>query len=122
MPAFGIKIDAMPGRLNNTWFKADKVGVYYGQCSELCGVDHAYMPIEIHVVTPAEFDAYIVKNGGKTREMLAAEASAAAQAAAVAAASASAAPVASESASAASSSAAPASTPAPAAPAAAAAH
>src|ERR1700731_673148 len=45
IPAFGIKIDAIPGRLNETWFKANKVGVYYGQCSELCGKDHAYMPI-----------------------------------------------------------------------------
>lgn len=84
MPAFGIKIDAIPGRLNNTWFKADKVGTYYGQCSELCGVDHAYMPIEIKVVTPAEFDDYIVKAGGKTQAMLDAEAKAKAEAAATA--------------------------------------
>jgi cytochrome c oxidase subunit II len=125
MPAFGIKIDAMPGRLNNTWFKADKVGVYYGQCSELCGVDHAYMPIEIHVVTPAEFDAYIIKSGGKTKEMLAAEARATADAAAASAIAAASASSAAPAVSAASSSAAPAtpaSTPAPATPAAAAAH
>ena len=45
MPAFGIKIDSIPGRLNETWFKATKTGVFYGQCSELCGINHAYMPI-----------------------------------------------------------------------------
>ena len=47
MPAFGVKIDAVPGRLNETWFKAEREGLYYGQCSELCGKDHAYMPIAI---------------------------------------------------------------------------
>ncbi|KAJ8135215.1 hypothetical protein OY671_011572, partial [Metschnikowia pulcherrima] len=50
MPAFGVKIDAVPGRLNETWFKATKEGMFYGQCSELCGKDHAYMPIAIRVV------------------------------------------------------------------------
>lgn len=55
MPAFGVKIDAMPGRLNEVWFKADKVGTYYGQCSELCGTDHAFMPIELKVVTEAQY-------------------------------------------------------------------
>jgi len=59
LPAFGLKIDAIPGRLNETWFKAEKVGVYYGQCSELCGVDHSNMPIEIQVVTQAQFDAWV---------------------------------------------------------------
>ncbi len=59
LPAFGLKTDAVPGRLNETWFKAEKVGTYYGQCSELCGVDHAFMPIEIKVVTQAEFDAWV---------------------------------------------------------------
>ena len=59
LPAFGLKTDAIPGRLNETWFKAEKVGTYYGQCSELCGVDHAFMPIEIKVVTQAEFDAWV---------------------------------------------------------------
>jgi len=86
IPAFGFKIDAVPGRLNNTWFKAEKTGTYYGQCSELCGKDHAYMPIEIKVVSQADFDAYIIKSGGKTRAMLAADAAAAAQAAATSAA------------------------------------
>ena len=59
LPAFGLKIDAIPGRLNETWFKAEKVGVYYGQCSELCGVDHSNMPIEIHVVSQGQFDAWV---------------------------------------------------------------
>lgn len=59
MPSFGVKMDAEPGRLNETWFKADKPGLYYGQCSELCGRDHAFMPIAVHVVTQAQFDAWI---------------------------------------------------------------
>ncbi|MDO9335748.1 MAG: cytochrome c oxidase subunit II [Caulobacter sp.] len=59
LPAFGLKTDAVPGRLNETWFKAERTGTFYGQCSELCGVDHAFMPIEIKVVTQAEFDAWI---------------------------------------------------------------
>ena len=59
VPSFGIKIDAIPGRLNETWFKATKTGWFYGQCSELCGKDHAYMPIAIRVVTEQEFAAWI---------------------------------------------------------------
>ncbi len=59
LPAFGLKTDAIPGRLNETWFKAEKTGTYYGQCSELCGVDHSNMPIEIKVVSQAEFDAWV---------------------------------------------------------------
>jgi len=59
VPAFGIKIDAIPGRLNETWFKATKTGVYYGQCSELCGKDHAYMPIAVKVVTDQEFATWV---------------------------------------------------------------
>ena len=59
LPAFGLKIDAIPGRLNETWFKAEKTGIYYGECSELCGVDHSNMPIEIHVVSQGEFDAWV---------------------------------------------------------------
>lgn len=58
IPSFGMKIDAIPGRLNEDWFKATKEGVYYGQCSELCGQNHAYMPIEVHVVSQADFDAW----------------------------------------------------------------
>ncbi|MCF8506269.1 MAG: cytochrome c oxidase subunit II [Caulobacter sp.] len=59
LPAFGLKTDAIPGRLNETWFTAEKIGTYYGQCSELCGVDHAFMPIEIKVVSQADFDAWV---------------------------------------------------------------
>src|ERR1700728_557407 len=59
VPAFGIKIDAIPGRLNETWFKANKVGVYYGQCSELCGKDHAYMPIAVPLVSDQDFAAWV---------------------------------------------------------------
>jgi cytochrome c oxidase subunit II len=59
MPAFGVKIDAVPGRLNETWFKATKEGTFYGQCSELCGKDHAYMPIAIRVVNDQEFATWV---------------------------------------------------------------
>ena len=59
VPAFGVKTDAVPGRLNETWFKADKIGIYYGMCSELCGVNHQSMPIEIHVVTEEEFEIWV---------------------------------------------------------------
>jgi cytochrome c oxidase subunit II len=61
IPAFGMKIDAIPGRLNEDWFKAEKEGIYYGQCSELCGVNHAFMPIEVHVVSQADYDAWAAK-------------------------------------------------------------
>jgi cytochrome c oxidase subunit 2 len=59
VPAFGVKIDSIPGRLNETWFKATKVGMYYGQCSELCGKDHAFMPIAVKVVSDQEFAAWV---------------------------------------------------------------
>ena len=59
VPAFGIKINSIPGRLNETWFKATKVGMYYGQCSELCGKDHAFMPIAVRVVEDQEFAAWV---------------------------------------------------------------
>jgi cytochrome c oxidase subunit II len=59
VPSFGIKIDAVPGRLNETWFNARETGIYYGQCSELCGKDHAFMPIGVRVVTAEEFEAFI---------------------------------------------------------------
>lgn len=59
IPAFGIKIDAVPGRLNETWFKAEREGVYYGQCSELCGKDHAFMPIAVRVVSESAFAAWL---------------------------------------------------------------
>ncbi len=59
LPAFGIKIDAIPGRLNETWFLAEREGIYYGQCSELCGINHAFMPIAIRVVKPEQFKTWV---------------------------------------------------------------
>ncbi len=61
VPSFGIKIDAVPGRLNETWFRATREGVYYGQCSELCGKDHAYMPITVRVVNDGEYAAWLAQ-------------------------------------------------------------
>jgi cytochrome c oxidase subunit 2 len=61
IPSFGMKIDAIPGRLNEDWFRATKEGVYYGQCSELCGKEHAFMPIEVHVVSEADYNAWVSK-------------------------------------------------------------
>ena len=85
LPAFGLKTDAVPGRVNETWFNAEKTGIYYGQCSELCGVDHAFMPMQINVVTEAEFAAWVASKGGSMTKK-ADEAAAAAAAAATAAA------------------------------------
>ena len=62
VPAFGVKIDAVPGRLNETWFKAERTGIFYGQCSELCGQSHAFMPIEVHVVSKEEFAQWLETN------------------------------------------------------------
>ena len=59
MPAFGVKMDAYPGRLNETWFRANKTGIYYGQCSELCGIRHSFMPIMVKVVEKEEFTAWV---------------------------------------------------------------
>jgi cytochrome c oxidase subunit 2 len=59
VPSFGIKIDAVPGRLNETWFKASREGMYYGQCSELCGKNHAYMPIAVRVVSDRDYAAWL---------------------------------------------------------------
>ena len=59
VPSFGIKIDAIPGRLNETWFKAEREGIYYGQCSQLCGRDHAFMPIAVHVVSEKDYTAWL---------------------------------------------------------------
>ncbi len=59
VPSFGIKIDAVPGKLNETWFNARETGIYYGQCSELCGKDHAFMPIAVRVVTQEQFDTWM---------------------------------------------------------------
>jgi cytochrome c oxidase subunit II len=68
MPAFGVKEDAVQGRVNETWFNVDKPGVYYGQCSELCGQDHAFMPIEIHAVSREEFNQWVAAQGGTLAE------------------------------------------------------
>ena len=83
MPAFYVKMDAVPGRINETWFKTDRPGVYFGQCSELCGTKHAYMPIAIEVLPKAQFDAWVAakqkENGieAKPAEVAAAPAAAA---------------------------------------------
>ncbi|MDA7795825.1 cytochrome c oxidase subunit II [Candidatus Pelagibacter sp.] len=61
LPSFGVKRDAVPGRINETWFKAEKVGTYYGQCSELCGIQHAFMPITVRVVTDEEYAIWLVE-------------------------------------------------------------
>jgi cytochrome c oxidase subunit 2 len=58
VPAFGIKVDAVPGRINETWFKATREGIYYGQCSELCGKDHAFMPIAVRVVSQEQYESW----------------------------------------------------------------
>jgi cytochrome c oxidase subunit 2 len=74
MPAFGVKMDAVPGRLNETWFHAEREGIYYGQCSELCGTDHAFMPIAIRVVSQDQFDAWVemaANDLGAANDMLA---------------------------------------------------
>ena len=61
VPAFGVKTDAVPGRLNETWFKATKEGTYYGQCSELCGTNHGFMPIMVKVVSKEDFAKWVAK-------------------------------------------------------------
>ena len=61
LPSFGVKRDAVPGRINETWFKAEKVGTYYGQCSELCGIQHAFMPITVKVVTDEEYAIWLAE-------------------------------------------------------------
>ena len=61
VPSFGTRVDAVPGRMNETWFKADKVGVYYGQCSKLCGKDHAFMPISFKVVSEPDYVAWLAQ-------------------------------------------------------------
>ena len=59
LPSFGVKRDAIPGRINETWFKADRTGTFYGQCSELCGIKHAFMPITVHVVSEDEYNKWL---------------------------------------------------------------
>jgi len=63
LPSAGVKKDAIPGRLNETWMRLDKPGTYFGQCSEICGTGHAYMPIEVKAVPRAEFDAWVAAQG-----------------------------------------------------------
>lgn len=65
VPSFGVKIDAMPGRLNESWFKITREGIYYGQCSELCGRDHAFMPIAVRAVSEADFNAWVAQAKAK---------------------------------------------------------
>ncbi|MBX3583793.1 MAG: cytochrome c oxidase subunit II [Rhizobiaceae bacterium] len=75
MPAFGIKTDAVPGRINEVWFRANKEGLYYGQCSELCGKDHAFMPIAIRVVNDEQYSTWLAAArtdiGGANRALMA---------------------------------------------------
>jgi len=59
LPSFGVKRDAVPGRINETWFKAEKIGTYYGQCSELCGIQHAFMPIAVRVVSEEDYAEWL---------------------------------------------------------------
>ena len=59
LPSFGVKRDAVPGRINETWFRAEKEGTYYGQCSELCGIKHAFMPIAVKVVSEKEYQEWL---------------------------------------------------------------
>ena len=77
IPSFGSKIDAMPGRLNETWFRAEETGVFYGQCSELCGLNHSFMPIVVEVVSQQDYDAWVqtqqAMNGTATTRLAAAE-------------------------------------------------
>lgn len=63
IPAFGVKQDAVPGRLAELWFAAEREGIFFGQCSELCGKDHAYMPITVKVVSQETYDAWLAENG-----------------------------------------------------------
>ncbi len=68
VPALGIKTDAVPGRVNETWFQITKPGVYYGQCSEICGVGHGFMPIAVEAVTKEKFDEWILSNKEPKKE------------------------------------------------------
>ena len=61
LPSFGVKRDAVPGRINETWFKADRTGTFYGQCSELCGIKHAFMPITVNVVSEEDYNKWLEK-------------------------------------------------------------
>jgi cytochrome c oxidase subunit II len=76
MPAFGVKTEAVPGRINEIWFIAEKEGLYYGQCSELCGKDHAFMPIAIRVVSDDQYKTWLTAAktdvGGANKALMAA--------------------------------------------------
>jgi cytochrome c oxidase subunit II len=61
VPSFGVKIDAIPGRLNKSWFKAEREGMFYGQCSNICGIDHAFMPINVRVVSQPDYEAWLAQ-------------------------------------------------------------
>jgi len=63
VPSFGIKMDAVPGIINETWFRAEREGTFYGQCSEICGIKHYYMPIEVKVVSKAEYASWVANDG-----------------------------------------------------------
>jgi cytochrome c oxidase subunit 2 len=78
VPAFGVMTSAIPGRVNEIWFKAEKTGIFYGQCTQLCGSDHAFMPIQVEVVTQPEFDAWVASKAPKPVPVAAASAPAAA--------------------------------------------
>lgn len=67
IPSFGVKTDAIPGRLNETWFRVEEPGTYFGQCSELCGMQHAYMPIVVEAVPQEEYDAWVAEEVAKAR-------------------------------------------------------
>jgi cytochrome c oxidase subunit 2 len=77
IPSFGSKIDAVPGRLNETWFRAEETGIFFGQCSELCGLNHSYMPIVVEVVSQDDYDAWVqtqqAMNGAAATRLAAAE-------------------------------------------------
>ncbi|MDE2356453.1 MAG: cytochrome c oxidase subunit II [Alphaproteobacteria bacterium] len=80
VPAFGVKLDAVPGRLNETWFKADHTGVFYGQCSQLCGANHSFMPIEVDVVTEDQFKNWVASKVPQPAQVAAAAPAASAKA------------------------------------------
>jgi cytochrome c oxidase subunit 2 len=63
-----VRIDAVPGRLNDSWFRAEREGMYYGQCSKLCGKDHAYMPINVRVVSEADYAAWLASKKKKSAQ------------------------------------------------------
>ena len=78
IPAFGVQTTAIPGKINEVWFKPRTIGKYYGQCNELCGVDHSFMPIEVDVVSQADYDAWVAAHAAKAAAPAAAAPAAAA--------------------------------------------